>query len=181
MSKDSKQQPMDPSARETATPEVATNAARVAYALKTLVAEVLALFPETPHEFGDVDGRNTALSVTFDTTPMDGLDRDAFTGLLDAVKTDARVAEVTSEDDLTYMLLRASARTQDDRSSFDLADIWLDMNTDHEGFAGGSGEPDEIEAGGKAAWGGNVGQMGSDATDYVRAGGDSGSNAGETQ
>ena len=58
-------EPMDASVPETAEPVVATNHPRVAYAIKTLVSEFQALFPETPVEYSDYNGLNTAMSATF--------------------------------------------------------------------------------------------------------------------
>lgn len=141
-----KSEPMDPGAREQTVPDPVTNVGRTAYALKTLVSEVLALFPETPHEFSERDGRGVALAVMFDTTMIDGHDRDEFEALLGAVELDERVDTVVSEDDLTLVLLRSSARTQDDRSTFDLDGILASMR-DESGmvFADPSGvsEPGE--------------------------------------
>lgn len=130
MSKD-KTEPMDPGAPEVTEAVTHVNEGRTAYALKTLVAEVLDLFPETSHEFSERDGRNTALAVTFDLTNLDLDDRDKFASLLSLAKADERVAEViVDEDGLVCVRLRGNARTQDDRTTFDLVAIWEDMGED---------------------------------------------------
>lgn len=127
---DKKMEPMDPGAREGDNPGVSAHTPRVAYALKTLVAEVLALFPETPVEYSHPDGRNTQLGVTFDLTALpDEDDRENFSALLRSVRLDARVEEVRvyAEEMQLYVQLFSRPRTQDDRSTFSLGDIWLSM------------------------------------------------------
>lgn len=125
-------EPMDPGARETDGPAPEhVNSERTAYALKTLVSEVLELFPETPHEFSERNGRNTALAVTFDVTPLDLDERDKFASLLSLAKADDRVEEViVDEEGLVCVRLVNSHRTADIRDPFDLPAIWADMGED---------------------------------------------------
>lgn len=120
-------QPMDPSFREKKVGVVGANNQRVCYAIKTLVSEVRNLFPETPVEYSNYDGRNAALAVTFDCSMLDAAEADEFASLLLLTRTDPRVDEVIVEPDLGASVLvsmKASARTQDSRESFGLARAW---------------------------------------------------------
>lgn len=111
----------------------ATNNVRVCWAAKTLVNEFTDLFPETPVEYSNPDGRNTMLDVSFDMTAVDDVDRDAAVALLELTNTDARVAGLISISDMVLVSFKSSARTQDNRDSFGLADAW-DVLTDGEQF-----------------------------------------------
>lgn len=152
MSDEKKYQPMDATIREEKEGVVATNHKRVAYALSTLVKEVLALFPETPHEFSGIDGRNTALDVTFDLTNMIPEDRDYFVPLLHFTEGDGRVSDVSYADDMLLVQIRPGARTQDVRDTFGLADAWLILTgTDESDTDGGDAwdtSDDKMEGGG---------------------------------
>lgn len=128
MSDKDKGQPMDPTYRESAVGTMHVNRPRIAWALKQLVAEVEALFPETAVTYGNEDKRNTSLSATFvctDPTLADLL------GLLDdpAYNEDRRIESVTAQqaegepEEVTVTLL-ASARTQDSRTPYGLADAY---------------------------------------------------------
>lgn len=130
-------QPMDPSAPEGAATSLPANHARVCYAIKTLVAEAHALFPEVPVEYSDYDGRNTALSVTFDLTVLDA-DKARFTDLIRTVAVDPRVDEVIVESDQILVGVRPGARTQDSRETFNLDSAW-GILTDGEGSVGDDG------------------------------------------
>ena len=127
-----KTDPMDPSIREQVIGTPATNNKRVCYAIKTLAAEVGELFPETPVEYSEYDGRNTALGVTFDLTVLEPEEADQFCSLLKLPTSDVRVEEVLAEDGLVLVVMRSSARTQDDRSSFHLADAWMAMSDEND-------------------------------------------------
>jgi hypothetical protein len=125
--------PMDPTTKEARVGTPAANNERACYAAKTLVAEVNELFPETPFEYSNHDGRNTALDVTFD---LNGMDNDAALDLhhvLGLIDSDARVAGVIVEDEAVLVSFRSSPRTQDLRDPFGLADALMVL----------SGEPDE--------------------------------------
>lgn len=113
----------------------ATNNVRVCWAAKTLVNEFTDLFPETPVEYSNPDGRNTMLDVSFDLTAVPDSDRDAAAALLELVETDARVGSVFIESAAESLLVsfKSSARTQDSRDSFGLADAW-DVLSDGEEF-----------------------------------------------
>lgn len=131
-------EPMDASVRERKDPVPFKNHSRVAYALATLVEEFNDLFPETPVEYGDVDGRNTALSATFDLTVLDASERETAASLLELVETDARVSEVIVQDDLVLVSMKSSPRTQDLRDPFGLGDTYLILTEEREGWEGGS-------------------------------------------
>lgn len=111
----------------------ATNTVRVCWAAKTLVEEFTDLFPETPVEYSNPDGRNTMLDVTFDLTVLDDEMEDAATALLELIHTDVRVNVVLAENNAVLVSFKSSARTQDNRDSFGLADAW-DVLTDGEEF-----------------------------------------------
>lgn len=118
---------MDPSAPETKTPPTGevggmSNTARVAYAIKQLVKEVEELFPETPVTYGNINGRNTALSVEFDLTSLDKSEREALTNLAGLVESDPRVLDVLPLSESVLITLRANPVTQDSREPFGLAD-----------------------------------------------------------
>lgn len=125
--------PMDASAREQGTGIVVPNAKRECYALKTLVAEVEALFPETVYEASGYDGRNTALDVTFAVYESPGLAE-----LLSLVKSDERVMDVTEEDGHVLVEFHPWARTQDSREPFNLASAWLVLAEGYEAEESGS-------------------------------------------
>lgn len=129
MSKERKE--MDPSAREVSVPEVHVNNQRLAYALETLIAEVMELFPETLHEVSNYNGRNVALDVRFHSED----DFDDLSTLLRLVADDARVAEVLVDEDDSYVLvaLRPNPRTQDLRDPFNLGDALLVLAENEEG------------------------------------------------
>lgn len=115
---------MDPSIREVAEPTPFTNRQRVAYSLRTLVAEVHDLFPGVPVEFANYDGRNTALAAVFDLTVLDDDDNMNLTEVLRLTVTDPRVADVVAEDGAVAVTLHSNPRTQDDRGRFGLADAY---------------------------------------------------------
>jgi hypothetical protein len=125
-------EPMDPTTREVAQGTPFTNHARVCGAIKQLVKEAQTLFPETTVEYTERDGRNTALGVVFDLTPLDEdstrIDAaNLFTLLGDkAYGDDKRIDFVAVEKDGSEatVVMRSSLRTQDDPSSFGLADAW---------------------------------------------------------
>lgn len=124
MSKDKMPEPMDAGVTEIRDGQVHVNSKRNAYALVQLVDEVRHLFPETPYEFGNYNGRNTALSVTFDLSMASGEEFDLFTQLLALVKTDQRVLDVINDDTSLLVDLFPSPRYQDLRDSFNLADAY---------------------------------------------------------
>lgn len=138
MSKSETPKPMDDGIREEAVGVPGTNRQRVCYAIKQLVTEVHDLFPETPVEYSDYDGRNTALAVTFDLTPLDSEDRRALSILLgllgNPARDDMRVGEAITDPDhmAATVSMRANPRTQDIRDSFGLADAWEVLIEDEE-------------------------------------------------
>lgn len=124
--------PMDPGARESATPVQTTNTARTCHAIKQLVSEVAELFPETTPVYSNYDLRNTALDVQFDASMC-----PALLGLLELVESDSRVELVLIdlEEQLALVSFKSNPRTQDLRTPFNLADAWLILSDEAE-FAG---------------------------------------------
>jgi hypothetical protein len=122
-------EPMDATVVERPAAEVgaASNNERVCYAIKTLVSEFRALFPETPVEYGDLNGRNVALSVTFDLTTVDNDEAILAARLLGLVDSDVRVASTTVEDTATMVEMLNDPRFYDIRDSFGLAEGWSVM------------------------------------------------------
>lgn len=125
---------MDPSIREgrVGTPQV--NTERPCWAISTLNEEVWALFPETPVEYSDVNGRNTALAVTYDLTALDGEDQTTAVGLLNLIAGDLRVEDVLVTSGAALVQMRPNPRTQDTRDPFGLSAALLIM--------AGADEPD---------------------------------------
>lgn len=121
MSKD-KAEPMDAGAREAKVGTPVPNSPRVCHAIKTLVAEVEELFPETPVEYSNHDGRNTALDVTFDLTALAYPDSENFVSLLLCIKTDERVLGIDWDDSTALVQFKPNPRTQDSRAPFGLID-----------------------------------------------------------
>jgi hypothetical protein len=136
---------LDPSIREARVGTASTNTQRVCYAAKTLVAEVMEMFPETPVEFSNFDGRNTALDVTFDLTAISGDDdrADLTTALtlLDdpAYNEDARIAAVLVEDGAVLVSFKSNAATQDSREPFGLIDAMSVLAGEAVSYEGGIG------------------------------------------
>lgn len=126
MSKGEKNQPMDTSIREEAVAVPVTNNQRVCWAAKTFVAEVNELFPETPVEYSNYDGRNTALGVTFDLSMLDSSENQLLVDLLTMKPYDPRIIEVAADYDTqsVYLRFKADPRTQDLRDPFGLADAY---------------------------------------------------------
>lgn len=160
-------QPMDVTAHEVAVPEAVTNESRVCYAVETLVAEFRALFPETPVEYIEVNGRNTALGVVFDLTTLDAdtarIDAGQLLRLLgdEAYNDDPRIATVVVDNDTetAAVVMHNNPRTQDSREPFGLADAWSVLT--------GASEPDaEAEDEADLIWdGGDAVDAGSDVVD----------------
>ena len=121
---DKKSEPMDTNIRERSVGEIHQNMKRTCHAIKQLVAEVAELFPETPVEYSNYDGRNTALGVTFDLTVHDNDEAITLCQLLGLVETDERVEQVIVEDQQGYVLIKSHPLTQDSRDSFGLADTY---------------------------------------------------------
>jgi hypothetical protein len=140
--KDESGKPMDDGVTERAVGVPVTNSQRVCWAIKTLVAEVHSMFPETTAEYSDYDGRNTALAVTFDLTPLDAdTDRVDLANLLEllndpAYNDDRRIREVIveSDDSAVYVSMRGNPRTQDSREPFGLADALEVLTGGDEGY-----------------------------------------------
>jgi len=124
--KTDKMQPMDATIRERQNGIVATNSKRVCWAIKTLVAEMADLFPETPVEYSNHDGRNTALDVTFDLSVLDDEDRSTLIALftLFDFNADPRIEAIIAEGQRVLVSMKANPRTQDSRESFGLAEAW---------------------------------------------------------
>lgn len=145
---DKRNAPMDDSIKEAAVGTPATNAPRQCWAMKTLIKEVQDLFPETTYEVSNIDGRNTALDVTFDLTMLDSQARADMLALFVVfdLGNDPRVEQIIGEDGMVLVSFKSNARTQDDRTEFGLADAYSvlveeDDPIDHdETFAWGEDE-----------------------------------------
>jgi hypothetical protein len=123
---------MDPSIRENPVGKMAVNAGRACWAAKTLVAEVLELFPETPVEYSNPDGRNTALDVSFDTTVHDTLDGELLATVLDLSRSDSRIKDIDGEDGQVIVSFKSNPRTQDSREPFGLGDALLVLDEEQD-------------------------------------------------
>lgn len=126
--------PMDPTAPERPEGAPSTNNQRVCGAIKALVAEFHALFPETPVEYSTYDGRNTALAVAFDVSMLSTDEQITLVHLFEAVEVDPRIESVDMAEDQVFVLMRGSLRTQDLRDSFGLADAYSVLVEDDEDF-----------------------------------------------
>lgn len=124
--------PMDDGIRERSVGEARPNNQRQCWAIKTLVVETHTLFPETPVEYGDYDGRNTALSVTFDCSMLDETEQVLFTDLLRILDTDERVKDTEVGSDQVYVLMHSNPRTQDSREPFGLDDALSILSDDED-------------------------------------------------
>lgn len=138
-----KSEPMDAKIKEVLNPKPAANNRRVCWTLKTLVAEFAELFPETPVEYSNYDGRNTALDVTFDLTVLDEADRAtviAMFSLFDS-DSDSRIAAVITDghwpegvDGAVLIGIQPGPRTQDSREPFGLGDAYMVLIEAEEGM-----------------------------------------------
>ena len=117
-------EPMDVTVTEAKVGTPSGNSQRVCHAAKTLVGEVREMFPETPAEYSNYDGRNTALDVTFDLTALDSQDKSDFIALMTLFDFDGdpRVSEVLAEDGALLVSFNSNPRTQDSREPFGLVD-----------------------------------------------------------
>lgn len=106
---------VDPSLK----PEEAVILARNAYALDTLVDEVTALFPTTARTFGDPNGANVALSVTFSLDE----DNEDLRRIIPLLVNDPRVSGVGVSNTEALVMVHSDARTQDSREPFDLTGL----------------------------------------------------------
>lgn len=131
----SKNEPMDAGHPERKEGAPSVNRQRVCGAIKQLVTEVHALFPETPVDYTDYDGRNAALAAIFDASVFDAEDQSLLADLFEAVKTDVRIESVDMAEDQVFVLVRASLRTQDSRDSFGLVRAH-EVLTEDEGYGG---------------------------------------------
>lgn len=131
-------EPMDAGAPERAEGTALPNHKRVCHAIRTLVAEVHDVFPETPVEFSNFNGRNTALSVSFDLTALDQIEAADLVMVLSLMDHDERVAEVIAEDNSQVLVaMKNSARTQDNTEPFNLLDA-LSVLDEPVDFMGGA-------------------------------------------
>lgn len=144
MTKDDKRvQPMDPSIAENRTPVVKANNQRVCYAIKQLNEEVWTLFPETPVEYSNYTGRNVALDVVYDLSNLDAGDIYDFVALIQLIEGDPRVNSTLFDSGIVTVLvsMNASARTQDRRDPFGLAEAYAvlgEPGSDEGFFDGGT-------------------------------------------
>lgn len=136
--------PMDDGIREVAEGTPFTNRQRQCWAIKTLVAEVDHLFPDTPITYGDYDGRNTAMSVEFDLMNVDEPDRTYATDLFrmlgdSAHNEDARIKSVDIVGWEVKVTIKTHPILMDTRDSFGLIEAWavlFEEDDDDDDFAG---------------------------------------------
>lgn len=122
MSKNAETTPMDPSAQEVSgTNRVSSNTARNVYAMDTLIAEVLDLFPETVVETNDVDGRNAAHTVGFSVEGRE--EKPILLTILELLVSDPRILSVGADDEvgLVWVAFTHNARLKDSREPFNLS------------------------------------------------------------
>lgn len=129
-------QPMDASISEARVGTPSTNNQRPCWAIKTLNEEVWSLFPETPVEYSNFNGRNTALDVTYDLTAIPEDERALAGKVIALLAGDARVADVVLVDDSVLISMHPNPRTQDSREPFGLANAHaiLTSGEDDEGW-----------------------------------------------
>lgn len=118
-------QPMDATITEATTGTAHVNHQRQCYAMETLIKEVLDLFPDTPFEVSNFDGRNTGHDVTFDATAVPEDERTTFNNLLLLTETDIRVKTVTVADDEVLVEFTNDPRFQDMRLTFGLTSAYM--------------------------------------------------------
>lgn len=135
--KDTMPQPMDAGAPERAVAVAPVNHQRVCHAIRTLVAEVHEVFPETPTEFSGANGRNVYLAVSFDLTALDTIEADDLSIVLRLLDSDTRVESVIAEEGQVLVTMKNSARTQDNTDAFNILDA-LDVLDEPVDFMGGS-------------------------------------------
>jgi hypothetical protein len=130
---DKKIEPMDDSIKEAREGTPFANAPRQCWAMKTLISEVHSLFPETPYEVSNIDGRNTALDVKFDLTVLDEQAGADLRTLLVSLDGDERVDETFWEEDMVLVSFQSNPRTQDSREPFDLSGAYAVLIEDDDG------------------------------------------------
>ena len=108
------------------------NYKRICKALATLVQEIQGLYPEVEPDFCGYDGRGAALEVVLDMEKVPESERDFLRVLLRAIEIDARIgkADVLDGVSLAYVAIRPNPRTQDDLTSFELAEIYMSLIAD---------------------------------------------------
>lgn len=119
-------QPMDPSARE-GDGVMHVNHPRMTYGMETLVAEVLALFPETTYETSNVNPRNVAFDVQFDITSF-GADPHEVATLIGLTEDDERIFEVSANQTHVLVSFVNNPTLMDNRDPYGLADAWIVLN-----------------------------------------------------
>lgn len=129
MTKNKTVEPMDDGIREQAVGVAAPNTQRQCWAIKTLVAEVDHLFPDTPATYGDYTTRNAALSVEFDLMGVEEPARayaiDLFTMLGDSAHNeDARIASVEVVGWEVKVTMKPHPILMDTRDPFGLPEAW---------------------------------------------------------
>lgn len=132
---DKKVEPMDDSIKEAREGTPFTNAPRQCWAMKTLINEVHSLFPETPYEVSNIDGRNTALDVTFDLTVLEDVDHATMIALLTLfdLAEEPRIEQIISEDESILVSFKSNPRTQDSREPFGLVEAYAVLVEEDDG------------------------------------------------
>lgn len=124
---------MDPDLQESSlSTDAALVIARHCYSIDTLVSEVLGLFPETIVTYGDPNGRDVALSATFETEESGfGPLRE----ILSIVGLGERIAMVSTDlvGGRITVFVRNTPATYDSREQFGLAEAFAVLIEDQEG------------------------------------------------
>jgi hypothetical protein len=139
-------EPMDATIRETAEPVAALPNQRLAYAAKTLLAEVADLFPEMTYVEGERNGRGVLIGLVFEMASLSPRDADTVVALFTLFDFNAepRIADVTydGEEQLLSVTFRNQPSIYDSRDLFGLSDALLVLagrDDDAEGISfGGS-------------------------------------------
>jgi hypothetical protein len=127
--------PMDDGIREQAVGTAVPNRQRQCWAIKTLVAEVDHLFPDTPATYGDYNARNAALSVEFDFMNTDEREyiADLLTMLGDSAHNeDARIASVEVVGWQVKVTMKTHPILMDTRDPFGLPEAWAVLFADED-------------------------------------------------
>jgi hypothetical protein len=122
-------EPMDATIRETAEPVAALPNQRLAYAAKTLLAEVADLFPDATYVEGERNGRGVLIGLTFEMASLTDDDAADLANLLTllhdpAHNVDGRIEDVTHDEPehLIAVTFRNQPTIYDSRAPFGLAD-----------------------------------------------------------
>lgn len=135
-------EPMDSGAPERDVAEPVSTYRRACYAAKTLIAEVLELFPETEYQVAAYNGRDVGLAVSFDAVDE---------GLRDLLRlvSDHRIYRVEISGSKIIVAFHNRPRIYDLRDPFGLDEAWSVLEDDWDG-GDAFDSSDDIKDGGGA-------------------------------